>query len=309
MSIHNKFQSLIPKGIDNPQKIVLPDNPPNLDTWMGHAIYPFSEKLLTPIDTLYYMFWANTFAEYHDSKHHALIVTGPLRYDDILDERIESLSAQKISVLDKIIDTFGLDRIEIITWDFFPKEPEFIEIKDSIIGLVKSNADYRTELVSRCIPDKYRNHPNSYMYVVDEIAAIMYMHAIDLGLRIGHLKEQRLDKMVAKAIREQEIPYITGADMNGCFPYAFYLGGGYNTDSEDNHNVRTPTKEKDPRTRIMLTDSLEEVARKMDTCTKHYRGWIKSMLKLKGNDPTGIQKEYLPLLVYDELIAPLGLRD
>ncbi|MCM2325800.1 MAG: hypothetical protein NDI94_05020 [Candidatus Woesearchaeota archaeon] len=308
MAMHTKFQALIPRGIDNPNKIVLTDNPTNLDTWMGHAIYPFSDRLLTPIDTLYYMFWANAFSEYNDSVHHAVIVTKPLRYDNISDERIANLEEQKENVLERIIEVFGLGRIRVLTWDYFPQEPEFNEIKDSVLELIDSNQEYKDELISRCVPDKYRNHPKSHMYVVDEIAAIMYMHAIDLGLRIGHLKEQRLDKMVAKALREQSMPYLADADLNGCFPHAFYLNGGYNLNSEDNSNVRTPTKEKDSRTRLMLTDSLDEIAKKMDSCTKHYRGWIKSILQMNGSDPTGVSKDYLPNLIYDKLIAPLSLR-
>jgi len=299
----SRYLGLIPNelfGEHAPLKVQLSqDQDPCCDSWMGHAINPLAEKLMTPVGTLYYMFWAQRFSEIHDSNHCALVVDDPLLHDGVTAENIGEKSKQKREMLERIVDSFNLDRIDVVSWDIFKDgdtfNKDYNEIWAELFDILDGNDGFKEELIAKTVPLQYRQNPRSYLYVVDEIVAVLYMTSIGNQYRLGHLTERKLDRRIKKLFE---------LGMERSSPGVIYLQGDHALEVDDRKSVLPPSKEHKAKRRLLLSDDYETVSEKIDASSKFYRGWLKKTLDLGGFDPV-VNKDVLADAVYDNLISPL----
>jgi len=299
----SRYLGLIPNllsGEHAPLKVQIPGKQdPCCDSWMGHAINPLADKLMTPIGTLYYMFWAQRFSEAHDSNHCALVVDDPLLHDGVSAQNIGEKSKHKKEMLERIVDSYMLDRIEVVSWDIFKDgntfNKDYNEIWTELINILNGNDGFKEELIAKTVPLQYRQNPRSYLYVVDEIVAVLYMTSIGNQYRLGHLTERKLDRRIKKLF---ELGMVRPS------PGVIYLQGDHALDADDRKRVLPPSKEHKVKRRILLSDDYDTVHDKIDVSSKFYRGWLKKTLDLGGFN-SFVSKEGLVDAVYDNLISPL----
>ena len=273
----------------------------NITSWMGHAINPKTPELYTPIGTLYYMFWANNFAASHNHKHTAIIVDLPLSYDGLDAKTIKSKGDEKRKLLRNIASKFKLGNVEVEDWSLFHQEciedifnRYFAGIKD----FIAVNPQFRENLLNSCIPEAYRKNPHALNYVVEEMASTLTMAELGSPMRIGHLLEKKLDRIVADYIAKSGM-------LISEKPSALYLQGDYTLEPIDKNHVLPPSKERHPKSRVLLTDSSTQLSYKISHASKAYRAWLKSILSLSGVDTGDVTADNLAEQVYIHLLEPL----
>ncbi|MBN1896251.1 MAG: hypothetical protein JW789_00800 [Candidatus Aenigmarchaeota archaeon] len=303
-------QEMIPdelREIYTPLQIHIPDSVyGNNNTWMGHAINPQREDVSIPIGAVYYSLWGNRYAEKNGTSHVNIIVDDPLIHDEIPEKLVREKSEIKMDKLEKIKDHFSLGSTENMRWDFF-KEcngdycEDYARRFESITQYIKSNPEFAEKIKSECIPDKYRNFPNSMRYIIDEMTAVLTMTDTGYALRFGHLPEKSLDRRIWEIVDDSEF-----REFVDVMPGVIYLRGDYSLSSQDYKNkILPPSKEWDPKRRITLNDNISEVREKVESSTKFYRGWLKSILNLADLDISNIDTGNLADAVYEGLIQPL----
>ncbi len=271
------------------------------NSWMGHAMHPKESKINPPIGTFYYLFWANRFAREHESKHSAVICDTPLRHDNISEPDLANRTNQKEKILEAIKGVFSLKQVEVLRWgDFLPNDFIYEQNLARMADFAAHSEEFNKFVVA-VIPEQYKSNPNSVFYMLEQVSGIVRLSSLSMPVRIGHIMERRIDKILEKLIYEYGF-----ADMlDGSVLTSLYLKGDYSTDVKDWNAGLPPSKEHNHSRRIMTFDSLEVVEKKVQASSEYYQKWLLSILQLSGVVEKAPNAKSLGGTVYECLLLPV----
>jgi hypothetical protein len=292
----DKHKYLIPKRLHTEmplQGFVSESGIQSPDIWMGQAINPQGGTVQTPIGNLYYIFWMELFAHEYGTNVTHLIVDEPLMRDGLNKETILIKKLEKELMLESIIEAFGLHHTSFTSWnDLFKNRQgemiqEYQDFEIQIDKVLEINPQLKNNLITSCVPMAYRQNPNAYKYVVDEITAVLTLTELGYQIRCGHLLEKRLDRIVRDILSEPEMENIITLN------------------TENKHEVLPPTKDRGTKRRIMISDDYETVKEKLAHTSRLYRSWIKSIMDLGNIDTTNIHANNIAAATYEMLLEPI----
>jgi len=262
-------------------------------------MHPGEKKVNPPIGTLYYLFWGDTFARECGSKHEAVICDSPLRHDGVSEDDMKSRIRQKTEILGRAISAFGLKETSPVLWsDYVSLDHDYSRAVLEMANISRRDSEFG-KILEESIPKAYKSNTMSQLYMLEQVSGIITFTNIGFPVRIGHIMERRIDDLLNYLVNNHGF----GKKLSSAVQ-VFYLKGDYNINTTDPNAGLPPSKEVDPRRRIMLLDSADTVMAKVGNASKIYQKWLWSILKLSGQE-TGTQQGSLAELVIEKLLLPI----
>ncbi len=217
--IEEEVEKIRPEKFPSDKQIYFPVGiSSNLPEW--EKIFAGKERMAKPIDIYGYMFWLN-----NQKKNIKLVVCDQMQasnyevlykksYSEAL-EAAKKIGEKERRFYQRIIDTFGLENIEVVDYEsFIGDSRERFEKYKLLCERLSKSPVWRgafSEMIQESVAKKVSNEErdNLLRYGIEEISWILSFD----GVKVSHIKEARYDALASVLSNTEKICKQEGIDI------------------------------------------------------------------------------------------------